>query len=718
MSSPSFAEELRGRDDKSLAELFSARPDLLSPVPSDLSALAARANSTPSLLRARDVLTQWQFDVLTAMVILEEPFSEIEVLQLVGKEAIKTIELLWKRGFAYKDGEKYRIPSNVRTVLGEFPAGLGPITPGKVSVKELKNAPEGALQILERMAWGPPRGQVADIKKANANIKWLLENKFLIAVDSQNVLLPRQVGLHLRGGKIFKELKPAQPLISGSKRIQKNVDQAAIANISTLIRWVEELAHFWSDEPPTALRSGGLGVRDLKSAAEHLGVTEECAGFVGEILYLAGLIVIDTDDQILPTIAFDAWLSREPEDRWHNLVTLWLQTSRVAGLIGKADGKNVAALGPEIDRSTIAALKKLTLEVLSENLGLDPDIDSLVELLKWKTPTRANAEYTQWILHEAEWLGITGQGALSTFGSALLAGNDLGVKLALPEPVDHILIQSDNSAIAPGPLTVELANAIGTIADIESRGGATVYRFSEGSIRRGLDHGQTGEQIKDFLKKVSRTPVPQPLEYLINDVSKRHGRLRVGVGSSYIRCEDEGLIQQIVHDKKLEDIHIRKLAPQVLISETDLHDLVNALRDAGYLPALENETGILVSAPAIRRSKSRPKPPRIIGDPATPSAALITSAVKALRAGDKATSNKPKIVPRTTANETLDILNQYIEEQASVTIGYADNNGGVTQKLIDPISISLGTLVARDHGTGEVAYFRIPRITGVAPAER
>jgi hypothetical protein len=36
--------------------------------------------------------------------------------------------------------------------------------------------------------------------------------------------------------------------------------------------------------------------------------------------------------------------------------------------------------------------------------------------------------------------------------------------------------------------------------------------------------------------------------------------------------------------------------------------------------------------------------------------------------------------------------------------------------LIDPISISLGTLVARDHATGEVAYFRIPRITGVAPA--
>jgi predicted DNA-binding transcriptional regulator YafY len=145
---------------------------------------------------------------------------------------------------------------------------------------------------------------------------------------------------------------------------------------------------------------------------------------------------------------------------------------------------------------------------------------------------------------------------------------------------------------------------------------------------------------------------------------------------------------------------------------------VNALRDAGYLPALENDTGILVAAPAIRRSKSRPKPPRVISNNGNASDAMIKSAVKALRAGDKASSNKSKNVnlPRTSANETLDLLNLYIQESLTLTIGYADNNGGVSQKLIDPISISLGTLVARDHATGEVAYFRIPRITGVAPA--
>jgi predicted DNA-binding transcriptional regulator YafY len=64
----------------------------------------------------------------------------------------------------------------------------------------------------------------------------------------------------------------------------------------------------------------------------------------------------------------------------------------------------------------------------------------------------------------------------------------------------------------------------------------------------------------------------------------------------------------------------------------------------------------------------------------------------------------------------MDMLNKFIGEEVSLIIGYADTNGGVTQRIIDPLSISLGTLVARDHGSGEVQHFRIPRITGVTPA--
>ena len=456
----------------------------------------------------------------------------------------------------------------------------------------------------------------------------------------------------------------------------------------------------------------------FRSTSEHLGIDENCASFVAELLYLAGLIVIDTDDSILPTNIFDAWVTKSHEERWHNLVSLWLETSRVSGLIGKYEQKSVAALGPELDRAGISTLRKKTLRVLDDNKEVAPDLASLHEVIKWMSPQRFNSDFVSWILREAEWLGITGQGAISSFGNALLNDDEeLGVENALPKPVDHILIQADNSAIAPGPLTAEISNELGTIADIESRGGATVYRFSEQSIRRGLDHGKTGDHIKDFLKKTSKTPVPQPLEYLINDVAKRHGRLRIGNAATYLRCEDEGLITQILHDKKVESLQFRKLAPQVLISEVPSVEVLLTMRESGYLPAAENAIGILIAAPAIRRAKSRPRPPRVLIEQSKPNQSVIQSAIRALRVGEKASSHKSREIPRTTPNETLDLLNQYIEEQASLTIGYADTNGGVSNRVIDPLSISLGTLSARDHATGQIVPFKISRITGVSLAK-
>ncbi len=718
MSVNSFADELRARSDAAIAELFQVRPDLLSPVPTDLSALSARANSTPSLIRALESLNKFQLEVITSACILNEPFTKSELLSVSDPEAAEELARLWTAALVYKDGTKYRLPGNLRHLIGDEPAGLGPQSLKKIDFKSLKNIPADSAAVLERLTWGPPRGQVGNIKTPGNAIGWLLENNYLAVMDSKTVVLPREVGMHLRSGKVFKEYSPAAKKFAGTGRKQRDVDRAAIANISNFLRWCEEIAHHWSDEPPIALRSGGLGIRDLKRSADHLGVSEYCVAFVAEVLYLGGLIVIDTDDQILPTNSFDIWMSRSLEERWSALVNLWLETSRVSGLVGKAGEKNIAPLGPELDRAGIASMRKVTLNILSQNLELDPELKTLQEIIAWQMPQRFNAEYIEWTLREAEWLGLTGQGALSEFGIAFLReSDDLGVESALPQPVDHILIQADNSAIAPGPLTVELANMIGTIADIESRGGASVYRFSESSIRRGLDHGQTGEQIKDFLKKTSKTPVPQPLEYLINDVAKRHGRLRVGSAQSYVRCEDEGLVTQILHDKKLESLRFRKLASQVIVCDVEPGDVIATLREANYLPAAENASGILISAPAIRRAKARPRPPRVLSETQAPSEIIIKAAVRTLRTGEKASSHKPREVPRTTANETLDLLHQYIEEQASLTIGYADTNGGVSNRLIDPISISLGTLIARDHATGEMQSFRIPRIIGVSPAK-
>lgn len=720
----SYADYLRSLDDAALIALFESRSDLTSPVPSDIASLAVRASSIPSLVRAVDSLNKWQLQVLEAAAVLSEPFSEKELLQHTDKSAKFALAALVDRALIYLGHDGYRIPNNLRDVLGNEIAGLGTPAGKKLKLKDLESAPAASKKVLDAMVWGPPRGAVADVKKSNPGLKWLLDEGFVSPVNQQTVVLHREVALHLRGNKVHRELFTTQPELIGRTVEAKSLQLAAISNVTTFLRWIEEVLNFWGQQPPMALKAGGIGVRDLRELSQHLGVDTDCTSFIIEIAYISGLLTIDPDDRVLPTHQFDIWLAQPASVKWENLISAWLITSRLSGL-------DAAPMGPELDRSTASIIRKKLLSLLDSAENLSPTHESLLAAIQWNLPYRRTGgipeDYILWISREAEWLGVTGQGALSTYGQLVLAGEDLAVIDAdLPKTVDHILIQSDNTAIAPGPLEHEVSQELDLIADIESRGAATVFRFSEASLRRGLDHGRTGEEILAFLKKTSKTPVPQPLEYLIDDISKKHGKLRVGNASSFIRCEDTALITQIIKDKKVEALGLRRIAPEVLICTHDAHDAMNILRAAGYLPAAEDSQGLLLSGPRIQRAQTKARPPRIVGEFEQPVREILEIAVRTIRTGEKSSAKQSTLrdisqealgtLPRTTANETLELLTRHLRENPtkSLSIGYADNNGLVSHRIIDPLKISSGSLMARDHATGEVLTFRIPRITGVA----
>ena len=712
-----FADYLRTLDDASLERLFILRPDLISPTPPDYAALAVRANSGPSIARVIDALNAFEMQVLEALMVLPEPIKVKELEKITDTAA----------RFAYKKFEELClvydgvVPTQVREAIGAEPAGLGPRSLAKLDLKKLSEAPDTAKKVLNALCWGPPRGSVGDIKNPGPGIAWLLEHHFVVPLDQRHVVMPAEVAIHLRGGKVHKELASNAPDLLGKKYNQSDIDRAAIANISNVLRWCEEILNFWGETAPTALRAGGLGVRDLKDAAQHLGVSEGCAAFVAELCYLSGLVAIDADETIAPTNSFDIWLTQDFETKWRNLVSLWLITSRVSGLVGRSDQK-FSALGPELDRVSAANIRNRILDELRANIELSPSLITFIERMKWLAPLRRGAnlrdDLVKWTLEECEWLGITGLGALSTFAAELLEGDDeLGVNAALPTPIDFITIQSDQTAIAPGPLQHDLAVELSQMADIESRGAATVYRFTESSIRRGLDHGKSSTEIIKFLTKISKTALPQPLEYLIADTARKHGQLRVGAIHCYLRCEDPSLLTEILADKRI-DIALRQIAPTVLVSDFDIDEVLNVLRNSGYLPAAESAQGILLTSPHNKRVKNRPKPPRIVGEIEAPTSEAITAAIRAIKVGEQSTAKQTQLringaIPRTTANETLDVLSKNLNK--TLSIGYADNNGGVSHRIIDPQQISNGMLLARDHGTGELQTFKIIRITGVAP---
>ncbi|WP_079035297.1 helicase-associated domain-containing protein, partial [Streptomyces hirsutus] len=313
------------------------------------------------------------------------------------------------------------------------------------------------------------------------------------------------------------------------------------------------------------------------------------------------------------------------------------------------------------------------------------------------------------------------QAAASAAAARLLAPQ-------LPEPLDHVLLQADLTAVAPGPLQRPLADMLGVLADVESKGGATVYRFTPGSVRRALDAGRAATDLHAFLAAHSRTPVPQPLTYLIDDVARRHGHLRVGAASAYVRCDDDAMLNEILADKRAAGLGLRRLAPTVLAAQADPAGLLEGLRQMGFAPAAESAEGdVLITRTDARRTPPRAAPEPVPEGPPVPDDTLLAAAIRAVRAGDLASTAPRKAkageadagagsgeLPRTGSAETLATVQAAVLTGESLWIGYVNAEGAASQRVIAPVRVEGGFVTAYDHTADEVRTYPLHRITGVA----
>jgi hypothetical protein len=351
--------------------------------------------------------------------------------------------------------------------------------------------------------------------------------------------------------------------------------------------------------------------------------------------------------------------------------------------------------------------------------------DDLVALLRWRTPRRADRlAPVPDLLAEAARLGVVVGGTLSTAGRGLLTSGEDGaadgMRGLLPEPVDHVLAQPDLSLVAPGPLVADLADTLAVVADVESSGGATVFRVSEPSIRRALDSGWSASDLHDFFARASRTPVPQALDYLIDDVARQHGRLRVGAIESYVRSDDHGLLSQVLNDRRAASAELRRLAPGVLVSGLGADEVLAVLRGAGYAPAGESAGGAVLTRPPGRPRAAGRRPG---ADSSVPAGRPLTAdelaaTVREIRAGDAAVAARRgeavRQVPGVTTASTLELLSRAVREGTPVWLGYVDAQGSGSQRVVQPVSLVGGFLQGYDERRGENRTVAVHRITSVA----
>ncbi|MGW2415499.1 helicase-associated domain-containing protein [Streptomyces tubercidicus] len=820
-----LAEELRTRTDRGLIGLLRARPDLLNPVPGDVTQLATRAGTRASVVRAVERLDRFVLQTAEALAVAPDPCPYDTLGALMGgdggdpavaAELPRAVAELRAQALVWGPDDRLRLVRTARELLTPSPShpsptGLGPtvaeamagMSPGRLQeiiaaaglptthdpvtavaaltalfadragmAALLDTAPADSVAVLDKLLWGPPYGAVTD--RPAPHLQWLLDRGLLIPAGARNVVLPREAALHLRGGRAHHTPEPVPPALSpATERDPQLVDNAAASQAFTALATVEELLKEWDLGGPAVLRAGGMSVRDLKRTATALDTTEQLAAFWLELAYAAGLIASDgeADERFAATPAAEEWLQLPDHERWAALAAGWLAATRAPGVVGTADakGRALAALGPHLDRSPAPEVRRRALALLASlPPGTAVPAGAVLARLRWERPLRSGAPATgpmtdggapatpgpgpaddlrsrlaQWALTEAELLGVTGRGALATHGRTLLdtppdstaptaaettaAATRAAALLAplLPEPVDHVLLQADLTAVAPGPLRRPLAEALGVLADIESKGGATVYRFTPGSVRRALDAGRSAAELQEFLAAHSRTPVPQPLGYLIDDVARKHGQLRIGAAAAYVRCDDDALLSEILADRRAIALRLRRLAPTVLAAQTSPDQLLDGLRSMGYAPAAESAAGdVLIARADSYRTAPRTAPAPVPDGPPSPDPTLLAAAVRAIRAGDLAATAERKPVrtpapapgafPRTTSAETLATMQAAVLTNSALWIGYVNADGAASQRVIAPVRVEGGFVTAYDHTSDEVRTYPLHRITGVA----
>ena len=370
------------------------------------------------------------------------------------------------------------------------------------------------------------------------------------------------------------------------------------------LRWrcvgrVGELLAVLEEEPAGLLRSGGVGVRDQKRLARVLHVGEPEAGWLLELAYAAGLLDVGGPhrDEWLPTRAYDLWREQDLPDRWAALAAGWLAGVRLPSLVGQRDvaGKAVNALSPDLVRHTAPAIRRSALTVLAEfPPGTGLAADDLVALLRWRTPRRADRLAP--VPDDARRGRAAGRRRRrrAVHRRARPAGHGAdgaadGMRGLLPEPVDHVLAQPDLSLVAPGPLVAELADTLAVVADVESSGGATVFRVSESSVRRALDAGWSADRparlLRAGLAHAGAAGAGLPGRRRRPAARPAAGRAPSSATSAPTttaccpRCSTTGARRR------------RSCAgwrPGVLVSGLGADEVLTVLRDAGYAPAGEN----------------------------------------------------------------------------------------------------------------------------------
>lgn len=660
----------------------------------------------------------------------------------------------------------------LEAAFGPHPFGLGPWAAEPVSAEQLPPTleelsehsasgaggkpviPAASVEMLQALTWGPPAGTLRAGGTAPGAAPLIDRGWLERSSDAHGrtrFILPRQVALALRGGRLTREPLTA-PEVGDLETVGADVVASeASFHAEEAVRLVAALLEEWGREGGTIRRTGGVSARTLARTADALDLETDSAARIIEIAAGAGLLGLDDDGATwVPSSRAAGWLTDSLPQRWAPLALAWSGSARTPWLTGTRDddGTLRAALGPDLEAGWAARLRARVLALLGD---LPPGTSATPAFVRaaltWQSPRRTiPGGAISAVLAEAETLGITGGGALTEAGRILarraaasldeqdtgllgvpggpgdagraeetggaahaeplsddeaLTALEAALAADLPAAVETILVQSDLTAIVPGRPAPELAALLERTSVVESRGGALTVRFTPESVRGALDVGYRAEEITQEISRYSPAPLPDSLSVLVQDAARHHGAVRVRAVSALLRVGDEATAAGLLAEPRLRDLGLDEVAPGILVATASAGQVLRELRATGLAPVTEDASGHLVVGPATARQARRaPEPTRPGSEHPVrrrrPGRRELTTLVGRLRVGQEALQAAGEAAVATDPVHALAVLRQAQSSRSRLRLRLAGPDGAVQERQVRVMAVEAGRVRLRD----------------------
>ncbi|MFH5210536.1 helicase-associated domain-containing protein [Antrihabitans sp. NCIMB 15449] len=434
--------------------------------------------------------------------------------------------------------------------------------------------------------------------------EWAVARGLLWADYDGFATMPVEVALALRGEQRLP-FHPDPPTFESHPVEAAHLDAEAATNLLRLLELIQIVLDSATAEKIPLIKSGAIGIRTIRTLAKENDAEADQVAVALELAYAQLILVpnelppppkrrtkksqmLQDDRGLVPGPWAAAWSAATPQQRGAMILSRWWNL----GFTLMADPK----IGDDVARGpSFLQLRNNIFRVLSE---LEPahgagSIDQVVPLMAWKSPylpLDAVQHVLSALAHEAEMLGVIALGALTSLGRALVEGDvESAVAALISGAHSSAVIGADLTAVVFGPPASELSRFLDSVATRESQGGATMWRFTPESIRSAFDAGATSSELLDQLTTISESGIPQALEYMITDVARTHGSMRVVELGSAVIADDPTLLLEIVGNRKLSKLELSLLAPTVVASRADAATTLAQLRAAGYSPVTDEK---------------------------------------------------------------------------------------------------------------------------------